>query len=144
MIDVGQWTDTKGCGSLSWIMVQLNGRKTCNKSGHSCGVPGPRWPLKCLMIVERYPNRTEWLVVRFPTVKSSLYLTENEPGGQVPTVSQNKNVYGVHGRYSAKPRPIFLGIKQNPHAPIIDHCGKWLTVGSNPTPNDVGISHWLC
>lgn len=29
------------------------------------------------MIVQRYPNQTEWLAVRFFTVKSSLYLTEN-------------------------------------------------------------------
>lgn len=28
------------------------------------------------MIVEKYPKRTEWLVVQFPVVKSPLYLTE--------------------------------------------------------------------
>jgi hypothetical protein len=29
------------------------------------------------MIVVNYPNQTEWLVVWFPTVGSSLYLPEN-------------------------------------------------------------------
>jgi hypothetical protein len=32
----------------------------------------------------------EWLVVQFPAVKSSLYLTENYPGGQTPLVLQKK------------------------------------------------------
>ena len=27
------------------------------------------------MIVEKYPNQTEWLAVRFPAAKSSLYLS---------------------------------------------------------------------
>ena len=35
--------------------------------------------LKYQMIMEKYPNQTEWLVVRFPVVKSSLYLTETSP-----------------------------------------------------------------
>ena len=38
------------------------------------------------MIVERHPNGTEWLAVWFPAVKSSLYLTENQPDGQAPLV----------------------------------------------------------
>ena len=42
------------------------------------------------MIVERYPNRTQWLAVRFLDVKSSLYLSRNQPGGQAPHVFQKK------------------------------------------------------
>ena len=46
--------------------------------------------LNYMMKVERYPNRTEWFAVRFPVVKSSLYLTnkENQPSGQVLSVFQ--------------------------------------------------------
>ena len=29
------------------------------------------------MVVERYPNHTEWLAVGFPAAKLSLYLTKN-------------------------------------------------------------------
>ena len=30
------------------------------------------------MIMERYPNYTEWLAVRFPAVRLSLYLKKNK------------------------------------------------------------------
>jgi hypothetical protein len=43
------------------------------------------------MIVEKYPNQTKWLAIRFPAVKSSLYLTKNQLGGQAPHVFKNKN-----------------------------------------------------
>ena len=42
------------------------------------------------MIMERYPNRMEWLVVQFPAVKLSLYWLENQLGGQVPFVFQKE------------------------------------------------------
>jgi hypothetical protein len=40
------------------------------------------------MIVKGYPNQTEWLAVRFPIMKLSLYLTENHPCRQAPLVFQ--------------------------------------------------------
>jgi hypothetical protein len=36
------------------------------------------------MTMERYPNISKWLAVRFPAVKSSLYLTETKPNDQTP------------------------------------------------------------
>ena len=46
--------------------------------------------LNHMMVVERYPNRTKWLAVRFPAVKSPLYLTKNYPGDQAPLMFKKK------------------------------------------------------
>jgi hypothetical protein len=42
--------------------------------------------LNLWMIVERYPNRMEWLAIQFPAVKPSLYWLKNQLGGQAPFV----------------------------------------------------------
>ena len=65
---IGEFPEVSNFGQL---FLNSTGSFTTNRQFF------PDIALNYRMIAKRYPIRTEWLAVRFPAVKSSLYVTAN-------------------------------------------------------------------